>query len=1586
MPMKKSTEVEKHSEECILRNGKMNNIIEWQDHMYNLATGLYGTTGMFFKTDVSYVHPFPHERDYNPAYVPPSIAVAAVANAEPAAQHEYDEDDNEAAEAPIVAPAVAPPIIAESLIKKLREGAYEGRRRAQAAQRENEMKLWSLMWTRMSPQSQSKVREDSTFEQACLELDSVQLWILIKRSHLTHVYGDEDTMAVVNIHDQALRYSNMRQMDKELISDFKTRYDHQVKANDGVGMAPISDALRAMDFISKLDQRRYNSMVIHMRNNACQNIPGSYPATLAAAFRVASSWTKDDGTIPLGEDQHSAFIADTTLPVKPKPNREKKSLEDIECFVCGKVGHYARNCNLKKGGIRNEKALVTGDGSISDELQQEVGYQFSDGTILFSQHHVLLDNQASVNIFNNANLLTDIGKSQKTIVLNGVQNDASGVTVSREGTFRNVGRVYYSDRASANILSMSAMVDSGAVVNYNQEANRFTMTPKGTTDIYSFSRMNVPGSEGKFFICDVRTMIGDEPRDHPGHEKAFIQTVSANLIKYTKREVEQAGKARELLARMGYPSVDTALGTLRNGSDFSVSDYDFKIADAIWGRDIASIQGKTTKKATRKADITLGVPIVQKQQILAVDIMYIEQVTCLVGVAYPLDLTFGVTLSSAPNVSSRSAEVVKSAIDTIITTLKSRMFEVRLIMSDGEKAIGKLRQHLNNIGIEVDISGAGGHVSRVERKIQTIKQRVRSHICGRLPFTLNILGLSMLALFCISRLNHEHTGTRPGALTPREAFSGRKTVGSLDYRVAFGDYTQCTVPNTDNSMKPRTEDCIALLPTGNRTGTVKMMSLSTGQVVLRDQFIILPMPQSVINLLNAMAKKDGRTRNHTSAIDLQYMARTNPTNMPSFMAVQPPSQDPNMLADVAHSPVELGGEHAIPRPGQLPTSTAHPNENTTGTIRGDNQNESHSMSESQSDTQNESEIGGDIVSESQSESQNKGEIGDDSHNSEESNNDGEKAAKLKPVRKLIEFFRTGEEGVLLTAPEEKKVTLTTSALESILQHLREEVSDPDANANVSVRNALKTRGKEAREVIDKELQQMLDKRVWTPIMRSDLTEGQRASVIRSSMFLKRKTNPDGSFNKYKARLVAGGDQQDKKLYDDVSSPTVSTSAVFTAIAIAAAENRKVAVVDIGGAFLNAMMPVGMPVFMRLDSTMSDFLTSLDSEYDRYVDNRGCVTVKLDRALYGCIESASLWHKNLTKSMKTLGYIPNECDCCVFNKRNQEGMQCTATVHVDDLFISSEDEQMITELAKGLREIYGEISLAHGPRINYLGLQVNMEVKGEARITMDGYVEEMLASSGVQGTARTPATDGLFETRDTALAVPQNVSVWFHRVVAQMLYLAKRVRPECLTAVAYLATRVTRCDGDDVEKLHRLIRYVRGTKEMGIVLRPGKEGMGVSLYVDASYGVHADGRSHTGACVVIGSVGAVHCRSTKQSILSKSSTEAELIGMSDAANQAIYMRNFLEQQGYNMPPVTIYQDNMSSMALIRRGRSGAERTRHINIRYFWIKERVDMKEVVVVHKGTSDMYANVLTKPLQGSQFVHERECLTGWVSPVCEEE
>jgi hypothetical protein len=157
--------------------------------------------------------------------------------------------------------------------------------------------------------------------------------------------------------------------------------------------------------------------------------------------------------------------------------------------------------------------------------------------------------------------------------------------------------------------------------------------------------------------------------------------------------------------------------------------------------------------------------------------------------------------------------------------------------------------------------------------------------------------------------------------------------------------------------------------------------------------------------------------------------------------------------------------------------------------------------------------------------------------------------------------------------------------------------------------------------------------------------------------------------------------------------------------------------------------------------------------------------------------------------------------------------------------------------------------------------------------MKGFVDDMLRSSGVTGGARTPATEGLFEVRATATACTEQRRKDFHSIVAKMLYLAKRTRPECLTAVAYLATRVSRSTEDDWDKLTRLLRYVNDSKERGIVFRLGKEGIVPRVFIDASSGVHGDGKSHTGSCIVVGGVGAVHCKSAKQQIVTKSSTEA-----------------------------------------------------------------------------------------------------------------
>lgn len=104
----------------------------------------------------------------------------------------------------------------------------------------------------------------------------------------------------------------------------------------------------------------------------------------------------------------------------------------------------------------------------------------------------------------------------------------------------------------------------------------------------------------------------------------------------------------------------------------------------------------------------------------------------------------------------------------------------------------------------------------------------------------------MCVLYVISRLDNEPYGEQEWGPSPREAFVGRKPDGKRDFRCAFGDHVQCTVANTESTQKFCTEDCVVMLPLGNRMGTVRMLSLTTEKLVNRYQFIIMPMPESVI--------------------------------------------------------------------------------------------------------------------------------------------------------------------------------------------------------------------------------------------------------------------------------------------------------------------------------------------------------------------------------------------------------------------------------------------------------------------------------------------------------------------------------------------------------------------------------------------------------------------------------------------------------------------------------------------------------------------------------------------------------------------
>ena len=317
------------------------------------------------------------------------------------------------------------------------------------------------------------------------------------------------------------------------------------------------------------------------------------------------------------------------------------------------------------------------------------------------------------------------------------------------------------------------------------------------------------------------------------------------------------------------------------------------------------------------------------------------------------------------------------------------------------------------------------------------------------------------------------------------------------------------------------------------------------------------------------------------------------------------------------------------------------------------------------------------------------------------------------------------------------------------------------------------------------------------------------------------------------------------------------------------------------------------------------------------------------------------------------------------------------LHVDDLLVTNFNKVNRENFYSYLKGVYKETRIVRGKVLDYVGMSFDFTIPGEVKVTMANCINDILGDCGAIKTAATPAASILFDVRETTKATTSE-SKWFHTTTAKLLYLAKRVRPECLTAVAFLSTRINECDQDDLSKLKRLLGYLKGTRERGIVLRIG-EHMRVRAYIDAAYGVHQEsGKSHTGCSLVIGDGGPIYSKSTKQKIVTKSSTEAEIVGLSDTASHAIHLRNFVQAQGYVVGPAVLYQDNLSCMALMKRGGPGSERSRHIHIRHFWLCEKVADKEVIIEHLGRADMHANLLTKPVQGAQFLRERRGLTNW--------
>ena len=1495
---------------------------------------------------------------------------------------------------------------------------------------ESRVNIFSAMWSCISEEAKAEIRKDGSCARIETESnDPLELWKLLVK-HCSVVCRSDDLAGAELA--AAKSFNSFRQDSGTMsLASFHEEFKARREVMRAQGCVMQKEATDAALFTDHLDSARYWGLKDAITS-------GTLPRakTVAEAYEQASNWVvrrsqsqpqyRESTAMVAGYESEECLVADEKAK-KPSGGRAKKvsgdedSLDDEPCWGCLKPGHKVRDCkdpeHLKRVAAREasrkkyklrvkKKAEESAHVAAEDEeveYDEEIGaamlhfeedaYAGSKGreAKLRSMHSLEIgfDSMCSHHIFGEKRLLENLEECEPTTY----KGIGGKITVDTKGWHHTFGEAYYHEGVP-NLVSVGQLVSKkekkrGVKVTFKNGAFRVS---KGDVS-YRFA--NTSGRN--LFTTDVSSEI-------LGEELAYdFETVEGNEKLYTKKQIEAAKRVRVYASAMGAMSMENLVSQARSrrveGMDFTADDVvrSFK----IYGPSIQAVRGKSRKKKTKRAAQKVAGKIVDSRVTLHIDLMFLSGVAFLVGYATPLCMLF------CNWIKGKGASAVKRAIEKQKASLASEGFEVSEVTSDSEGAVVSLQHELEAAGTRVSIHSPNSESAEVDVKIKQLKNVTRAITV--LPYLLPIGLLMYAVMYACSKINMLPNSSLAHDYSPMEMYLGRSVSVERDLGgrkgsgpIPFG--SRCEFfDGTTNTLADRTRPGLWLGSKSNAYGSGWFFALDTEQVVSREQWTYLPMDSGTINLVNRIASK----------------APALPKNLKMIYKGAEVIDDEDEKGDVSTSD-EVGEKIVTDSGGDMPyggdEERDEPNFDAGDVVGNHEEFDSAVDPSAQIEQENdgsadlaESSTGDvDAVASSSYQETSRG----TSEEQHERPSYHQPEAKQSASRQIPEppWFLSGapvqqsddqrrpvrdrrpvqryDPSAHLTEVIERQTNDMMEALDNhngasqIRPLLEASRSMPTLGGHsafiLTVEKALKTAGlaDRARASIKKELGMMDEKEVFDGVYWNDLSTEQKRRVIRSSMFLKEKLLPEP---KLKARLVGGGNMQDRSLYADseISSPTVSNSSVYMVATIAAHEGRKVRTMDVGSAYLNAK--IVREVHMVIQPTLASILCEISSKYRKFLREDGSLVVRLLKALYGCVESSQLWYTEITNTLKQLGFKANEVDPCVLNVE-RGGHQITVCVYVDDLMVTSVDESDLCWLRDELVKKYKEVTYSDGEVHNYLGQRYDFSVVGECKVSMEDYIVEALEEYGTKGYRSTPAADGLFDIDPDAELLDEDAKGLFHSRVAKILYAALRCRPDVLLSESFLTSRVSKPTVEDWKKLERVLMYLNGTRQLGIVLR-ASTGLQVIAHIDASFAVHANMKSHTGCFITMG-VGPVVASSKKQSLVTKSSTEAELVGLADSLPQVIWTRSFLMAQGYEARPAVVYQDNTSTIALVRKGRSTSARTRHISIRYYFVKDREDSGEVIVTHLGTSEIIADGLTKPLQGDAFRISRDRLLGGMLPV----
>lgn len=397
---------------------------------------------------------------------------------------------------------------------------------------------------------------------------------------------------------------------------------------------------------------------------------------------------------------------------------------------------------------------------------------------------------------------------------------------------------------------------------------------------------------------------------------------------------------------------------------------------------------------------------------------------------------------------------------------------------------------------------------------------------------------------------------------------------------------------------------------------------------------------------------------------------------------------------------------------------------------------------------------------------------------------------------------------------------------------------------------------------------------------SELTRKEKERAMEGLMFVCQKRSGE-----YKGRLAYKGKPAREWItHEDKSSPTAYTESIMLTCAIDAMEQRDMMTVDVPNTFIQTDMPTnpeGERVVMKVRGRLVNWLVQMEPcTYEKkvvYKKGQRILYLEVKKAIYGMLVSSLLWYRKIKKDLEGIGFEFNPYDSCVANRVIGTHQQ-TLRLHVDDMLVSCKDEKVNTGFHEWCQRKYSDlkpVKCTRGEVHSFLGMVLDFgKAKGTCHVTQDDHVSDLIESfpEKLRGNSPSLAGSNLFR-RGSGGLLCSNQKETFHTCVTKALFIAKHSRPDVALAVSVLSSCVREPTKDDWRKLRRLVDYMQATQALHLVLKVDEGIPVVKWFVDASFVVHDNFRSHTGRFLTLSNGGgAPISASLKQKLNTRSSKQ------------------------------------------------------------------------------------------------------------------